>query len=164
MLCILWLRQDIEVNRRRVATCSSAQHVSNSHNCFRLDPAYTFNSQSFHSACLKSRQPSLHPGSSTANLFNSVCPALAPSRRLDFTLQFNNQSSLLCCAPSDCNEYHSLAIHSVLSRPHDSLVQLINLSSLFVHQTHVGSIVLPFISLRSSTLCHLPLRPHLPNK
>lgn len=59
LLCILlWLLQDIEVNRRRVATCSSALHVSNSHNCFRLDPTFTFSSQSF-----SSRQSSLHPGS-----------------------------------------------------------------------------------------------------
>lgn len=93
--------------------------------------------------------------SSAANLFNSVCLALVATSHLYFTLLFNDQLSLVCCATPDHNEYHNLPIPLYLPLPRDSLVQLINQYSLFVYQSRVGCITLPFICLCSSSFCHL---------
>lgn len=133
MLCILLrLHRDIEVNRRRVPTCSPPLLTTV---CDTPPPAL---STANHLA-LSATSPGIPnriqdlTESPTANLFNSFCPTLVPTSRLYFT--FIVQLSVVTpqsCAPLDSNKYHNLAIPFYLSRPQDSLVQLINLNSLFV--------------------------------
>ena len=89
LLCILlWLQQDIEDNTRRVSTWSIGLHVSNFHNCFWLDSAYTLISQSLSFVSLKSTQ-FLSLQSSTTNLFDSDCLTWETTSRLwDYYMGF----------------------------------------------------------------------------